>query len=92
MQSYVFIAGYCTLASIVALAVQRKIKGFIGVGLLAPTLSAIILQMVAFLYLGYFDAWADIAFLTSWLIALACSVAISLLVSIWRRIAGTHRG
>ena len=92
MQSYVFIAGYCTLASIVALAVQRKAKGLIGVGLLAPTLSAIILQLVAFLYLGYFDAWAGIAFLTSWLIALACSVAISLLVSIWRRIVGRHRG
>jgi len=85
MQPYVFIAGYCVLSSIVALLVQRKAKGFVGVGLLSPTLSAIILQIVAYLYLGYVDAWADIAFVTSWLIALACSVAISLLTFIWKR-------
>ena len=93
MQSYAFIAGYCALSCIVALLVQRKHKGFVGVALLSPTLSAIILQIVAYLYLGYVDAWAEIAFVTSWLISLACSIAVLLLAFIWKRIvARTPKG
>jgi hypothetical protein len=91
MQSYVFIVGYCALSGIVAHLVQRKVKGFVGTWLLSPTLSAIILQIVAYLYLGYVDAWADIAFVTSWLIALACSVAMSLVRFIWKRIVDTRQ-
>jgi hypothetical protein len=86
MQSNAFIASYCILASVVALLVQRRAKGFVGVGVLSPTLSAIVLQIVAYLYLGYVDVWAEIAFITSWLIALACSVAVALLAFFWRRI------
>jgi hypothetical protein len=91
MQSYLFIAGYCALSSIVALLVQRKFRGLIGVGILSPLLSAIVLQVIAYAYLGYVDAWADIAFVTSWLIALVCSVAIMLLRQIWKRIVGKQR-
>jgi len=53
------------------------------VALVAPTISAVILQLVALLYLGYVDAWADIAFVTSWLIALVCTLAIKILTWGW---------
>ena len=86
MQSLIFIAGYCALCIIVALVVQRYVRGFVPGILLSPTISAIILQIVAYLHLGYVDAWADIALVTTWLIALACTLAVKLLAWLWSRL------
>ena len=86
MRSLVFIASYCALSIIVALVVQRYWRGFVRGMLLSPMISAIILQIVAYLYLGYVDAWADIAFVTTWLIALACTLAVNFLAWLWSRI------
>ena len=94
MRAYIFIAGYCGLASIVALFTQRFIRGLAWMALLSATLSAIILQIIAYLHLGYFDAWADIAFVTSWLIALGCTIGIYLVGFLWKRVrnrSGTDR-
>ena len=92
MRAYIFVAGYCALASVVALLTQRTIRGFAWTAvLLSPTLSAIILQIIGYLYLGYFDAWADIAFVTSWLIALGCAVAMYLVGGLWMRVRNEPR-
>jgi hypothetical protein len=86
MPSYLFIIGYCVLASVVALVVQQFVPRFIWLALLAPTLAAIALQIIVYLYLGYVDAWADIAFITTWLIALACTTAVYVLRLMWNRL------
>lgn len=86
MRSLIFIATYCALSIIVALVVQRYVRGFVRGLLLSPTISVIILQVGAYLYLGYVDAWADIAFVTTWLIALACTLAVNLLAWLWSRL------
>jgi len=91
MRAYIFIVSYCVLASTVALFMQRIIGGFAWTALLSPTISAIILQIVAYLYLGTLDAWADIAFVTSWLIALGCTAGMYLIVFLWKRIFNVHK-
>lgn len=86
MRSLIFIGSYCALSIAVAFVVQRYVRGFIRGLLLSPTISAIILQIVAYLHLGYVDGWADIAFVTTWLIALACTLAVNFLAWLWSRL------
>lgn len=86
MRSLIFIGSYCVLAFFVACVVQRFLRGIVWMALFSATASAIVLQIAAYLYLGYVDAWADIAFVTSWLIALACAVITYLLLLIWKGI------
>jgi hypothetical protein len=86
MQSLIFIGSYCVLSIVVAFVIQRYIRGFVRRMLLSPTISATILQIVAYFYLGYVDGWADIAFVTTWLIALGCTLAVNLLGWLWSRL------
>jgi hypothetical protein len=86
VRSLIFIGSYCALAFLVAFAVQRFLRGVVWMALLSATTSAIVLQIVGYLYLGYVDAWADIAFVTSWLIALGCAVVTYLLALMRKRI------
>lgn len=83
MRSLLFIGSYCALSGVVAFFVRRYIRGVVLGTLLSPTISALILQIVAYLHLGYVDAWAEIAFVTSWLIALACTLVIRILARLW---------
>ncbi len=75
MMNYLYIAAYCVLALGVSAITFRWVRTFIAFAFVAPTVSALLLQGIVFLYLGYMDAWAIIAFVTSWLIALACAAA-----------------
>ena len=86
MRSLIFVGSYCALSIVVAFVVQRYVRGFVRGMLLSPTISAVILQIVAYFYLGYVDAWADIAFVTTWLIALGCTLAVNFLVWLWTRL------
>jgi hypothetical protein len=74
MMNYLYIAAFCALAFGVSAIVFRWVKTFIAFAFVSPTVSALLLQGIVFLYLGYVDAWAGIAFVTSWLIAFGCAV------------------
>ena len=86
MRSVIFVSSYCALAIVVAFLVRRYVRGLVAGILLSPTIAAVILQIVAFLYLGRIDAWADIAFLTTWLIAFACAFVVNVLAWMWPRL------
>jgi heme/copper-type cytochrome/quinol oxidase subunit 4 len=91
MQNYLIVAGYCVFACVVALAVTSFVRRFIFVAILSPAIAATTLQIIVYLYLGYFDAWGKIAFVTTWLIALVCTVAIYWLRRWWARSRASER-
>jgi hypothetical protein len=64
----------------IAALIHTKIKSFIGASLLASTLAAMGLQLIAFIQLGYLQALALIGFLTSWSLALVVSMLTGWLV------------
>ncbi len=74
MTNYLYVTAFCVLAFGVSAIVFRWVKTFIAFAFVSPTVSALLVQGIVFLYLGYVDAWAYIAFVTSWLIALGCTV------------------
>jgi UDP-N-acetylmuramyl pentapeptide phosphotransferase/UDP-N-acetylglucosamine-1-phosphate transferase len=75
------LAALCVACSIAA---HWYIRSF-ALAVIASTVTVVgLLQLVAYLYLGYVDAWADIAAVTTGLIALACSVVIGTIVRIGR--------
>jgi hypothetical protein len=65
----------------IAAFLHSKIKSFIIASLLAATLAALGLQLIAFVQLGYLQALALIGFFTSW----ALAIVIALLTGWWTR-------
>jgi hypothetical protein len=65
----------------IAAFLHTRIKSFIGASLLAATLAALGLQLIAFIQLGYLQALALIGFLTSW----SLGIVIALLIGWWAR-------
>ena len=74
MINYLYMAAYCVLAFGVSAIVFKWVKTFVAFAFVSPTVSALLLQGVVYLYLGYVDAWAIIALVTSWFVALVCTV------------------
>lgn len=85
MPSYLYIVGFCVIASVVALVTSQFVRRYVWLALLAPTVAAALLQLMFYLHLGYVDAWADVAFVTTWLIAFACTTAVYFLQRLWHR-------
>lgn len=65
-----------------------KIPSFMLASLTAATLAAFALQIVAYVQLGFVQALALIAFLTSWLMAIIVAFAVGWLVRKRRRMEG----
>ena len=65
-----------------------KIPSFMLASLTAATLAALALQIIAYVQLGYVQALALIAFLTSWLMAIIVALAVGWLVRRRRKMEG----
>lgn len=73
MLTVFWIAGYCALSALVTAVIEMGTK---RLWLLAPasaTVSALLLQGIVYVYLGFFDTWAYVVIVPSWLIALVCA-------------------
>lgn len=74
MNQFIFIAGFCLLCFAVSVTVMRLLKTTWVYLLVSATLPAMVLVGVDAMWRGYLDAWIDIAFVLSWLIAFGCAV------------------
>lgn len=68
------LAGYCVLGIAVAAAMRLLTRTFWVFLLASATTTAFLLQLFAFLYLGFIDTWAYIVFAPSWFVALGCTI------------------
>jgi hypothetical protein len=84
MNTILFILG----SVLVSMICHIKIPSFLLASLTAATLAALALQIIAYVQLGYVQALALIAFLTSWLMALIVALAVGWLVRRRRRMDG----
>ena len=75
MNTYIFIGVYCAMALGVSAAFFVLTKNLLLHALASSITSAMLLQLIAYLYLGEVDGWAYIGFVISWFIGLGCAVA-----------------
>jgi hypothetical protein len=74
MNQAAFIVGYCLFCVAVSAVVMRYLKTWWVCLIVSATLSAMIVIGADALWRGFLDAWADIAFVVSWLIAFGCAL------------------
>ena len=74
MNQFIFIAGYCLFCFMVSVMAMKFLRTAWVYFLVSAMLPAMVLVGVDMLWRGYLDAWADIAFVVSSLIAFACAV------------------
>jgi hypothetical protein len=75
MNQVAFIVGYCLFCIAVSAAVMKFLKTWWAYLIVSATLPAMIVIGADALWRGFLDAWADIAFVVAWLIALGCALA-----------------
>lgn len=69
------LVGYCLLSICVAAGIYALTRRLWLFAIASATASSLLLQLIVFLYLGFLDAWAIIAFVPSWFIGLGCAIA-----------------
>lgn len=75
MGSFLWIAGYCILAIVVAAAMESVTRKLWLLALGSATATATLAQAVVYAYLGFFDTWAYVVIVPSWIVALVCAIA-----------------
>jgi hypothetical protein len=73
MSQTVFIIGYCLFCLAISAVVMIFLKTTWVYFLVSATLPAVLFVGGVAVWDGHLDAWSDIAFMVSWLIALGCS-------------------
>ena len=74
MNQFVFIVGYCLFCVAVSAVVMKFLKTWWVYFIVSATLPAMIVVGADVFWRGFLDAWADIAFIVSWLIAFGCAL------------------
>jgi hypothetical protein len=75
VDQYSFIAGFCVFCFLVSAGALRIFKSTWVYFFVSTTLPAMLLVGADAIWRGYLDAWADIAFVVSMFISLACALA-----------------
>lgn len=87
MSQFAFIIGYSVFCFGLSAVVMKFLRTWWVYFIVAPILPPMLLIAIDVLWRGFLDTWASIAFVVSWLIAFACSLA----YYIARRIADSKR-
>jgi hypothetical protein len=86
--NFVIVLTYCAFCVVVCAAATTFLRTWWAYFIVSSIVPPMILVGLDVVWRGYLDAWADIAFLTSWLIAFGCSIS----YYIARRIATRRSG
>jgi hypothetical protein len=87
MGQYIFIAGFCLFCVAISAIAMKVLKTTWVYFLVSTTLPTMALVGVDVMWRGYLDAWADIAFAVSMLIAFTCALGYYL----FRHVVGKGR-
>lgn len=74
MNQSIFILGYCLFCFAVSAVVMKFLRTTWVYFLVSATLPPMLFIGAVSLWHGYLDAWSDIAFMVSWLIAFGCAL------------------
>jgi hypothetical protein len=74
METALWIAGYCLVSLLIAALTELGTKRLWLLALASATASTLLLQAIVYVYLGFFDTWAYVVIVPSWLIALICAI------------------
>jgi hypothetical protein len=74
MNQIIFIILYFLFCIAVSAVVMKFLRTWWAYFIVAATLPPMVLLGVDAVWRGYLDAWADIAFIVAWLIALGCAL------------------
>jgi hypothetical protein len=75
MSTILWVAGYFILAISVTAVIEIATKRLWLLAFASATLTALVAQLIAYAYLGYFDTQAYIIIVPSWVIALLSAIA-----------------
>jgi hypothetical protein len=88
MNQPIFILGYCLFSFAVSAVAMKFLKTAWVYFLVSATLPPMLFIGGVSLWHGYLDAWSDIAFIVSWLIAFGCALVYYVII----RLAGKKNG